>query len=281
MHIPNNSVAGRTNSKHSANQLEQQSVNQGQQSSNAGLSSRPQFSHTILQLLLQLILQLLQQLTQPPSEPKPEPKPEPKSLDLSQLQQDNLKQLMGFDPNAPIGVQILDNDGSGTVSEGDTAIANGGITGGEISRKTLTADDVAQINQAKGGIPQSFTHNLQKWQSVAGGPDEFIGYTTQQSCFCPSEFNRPMNITESGGEITSATYADTNETVPDNIRQSLQTIDQRFEQLQSAYENGADSVNVEYDEQFGFPTSVFIDHSQMIADEEVSYTITNLGVALP
>lgn len=270
MHINNHSGADRTNRNQ---QINQPQPSQSQQGKSAAINPAPQFSNTILQLLLQLILQLLQQLLQP--------EPEPKSLDLSKLQQDNLKQLMGFDPNAPIGVEIQDNDGSGTVSVGDTAIASGGITGGEISRRTLTADDVAQINQTKGSTPQAFTDNLQKWQSYTDGPDESVSYTTQQSCFCPSEFTRPMNITESNGEITSATYADTNEPVPDNIRQSLSTVDQRFEQLQSAYENGADTVNVQYDPQFGFPTSVFIDQSQMIADEEISYTITNLGIALP
>lgn len=236
---------------------------------------QPPVNGQLLQLLLQVVMQLLQLLLQQ------EPEPEPEPLALKPNQQDNLKQLMGFTPNAPVGVQVLDEDGSGTVSVGDTAIVSGGITGGEISRKTLTADDVAQINQTKGGTPQAFTDNLQKWQSFTGGSDDFVSYTTQQSCFCTPEFTRPMNISESNGEITSATYADTNEPVPDNIRQSLQTVDQRFAQLQNAYENGAARVDVEYDPQFGFPTSVFIDRSELIADEEVSYTITDLGIALP
>lgn len=270
MHINNHSAADRTNRNQ---QINQQQPSQSQQGKSSGISPAPQFSNTILQLLLQLILQLLQQLLQP--------EPEPKSLDLSKLQQDNLKQLMGFDPNAPVGVEVQDNDGSGTVSVGDTAIVNGGITGGEIGRKTLTEDDVAQINQTKGAAPQEFTDNLEKWQSFTSGPDEFVSYTTQQSGFQPPEFTRPMTVFERNGEITRATYADTNEPVPDNVRNSLQTVDQRFAQLQNAYDNGAATVNVEYDAQFGFPTSVFIDQSEMIADEEVRYSITNLGIALP
>lgn len=274
MNIQNSIASGRTNTEQQISQQTGDTQQRGR-GNNYQPSQPPQFNNTILQLLLQLIVQLLQQLTQQPPEPQPE------SLDLTPNQQDNLKQLFNVDPNAPFSVQVLDEDGSGDISAGDTAILSGGITGGEVSRKTLSEDEAAQINQTKGNVPQAFTDNLQKWQSYTSGPDDFISYTTQQSCFCPQEFTRPMNITESDGQITSATYADTNEPVPDNIRQSLQTVDQRFEQLQNAYENGAATVNVEYDEQFGFPTSVFIDQSEMIADEEISYSISNLGIALP
>lgn len=272
MNIQNNIAAGRTQTQ----QASQQDYQRGQ-SANAINTARPQFNNSILQLLLLLIVQLLQQLTQD----KPEPEPEPESLPLTPNQQDNLKQLFGVDPNAPFGVEVLDEDGSGDISKGDTAILNGGITGGEVERKTLSETDANIINQTKGNVPQAFTDNLQKWQSFTGGPDDFVSYTTQQSCFCPQEFTRPINVTENDGQITSAVYADTNEPVPDNVRQSLQTVDQRFEQLQNAYENGAATINAEYDPQFGFPTSVFIDQSEFIADEEVSYSISNLGIAIP
>ncbi len=250
-----------------------QAPQQNQQSQASSFRPTPQFAQQILSLLIQLIQLLLKSISQP--------KPEPKPLALSPSQQDNLKQVLGINPNAPFSVEVLDSDGNGKLSSGDTAIVSGGITGGEIQRKTLTDEDIKQINTPKGNLPEDFSNNLQKWQSFTGGPDEFLSYTTQQSCFCPREFTRPMNITESNGQITSATYADTGETVPDNIRQSLQTVDQRFEQLRNAYESGADQVNVTYDPQFGYPTSVFIDQSQLIADEEISYSISNLGIALP
>lgn len=272
MLLTNNAPLQRDTSVQRANDTNQASQ-QNQQSQAQSFRPAPQFGQQILFLLLQLIQLLLQNI-----EP---PKPEPQPLKLDQSQQNNLKQLLGVDPNAPFSVQVLDNDGNGTLSAGDTAIVNGGITGGEIQRKVLTDDDIAQINAPKTNVPEDFTANQQKWQSFAGDPEASLSYTTQQSCFCPSEFTRPMNITEFGGEITSATYADTGEAVPDNIRQSLQTVDERFEQLGNAYENGAAQVNVTYDPQFGYPTSVFIDQSELIADEEISYSISNLGIALP
>ncbi len=121
MQINSHTTPTRADRKQPVSQLP---VQQDQHNNHVNFNSGSPFNNTILQLLLQLIIQLLQQLSQQ------NPEPEPESLDLSQLQQDNLKQLMGFSSNAPVGVEVQDNDGSGTVSVGDTAIASGGITGG-------------------------------------------------------------------------------------------------------------------------------------------------------
>ena len=142
-------------------------------------------------------------------------------------------------------------------------------------------DPKPPTNNPDGKVPADFTANQEKWQSISNEPGASISYTTQQNSFSLPDFVRPMNITESNGQITSATYADTGEPVPDNVRQSLKTVDERFEQLKDAYENGADRVDVTYDSQFGFPTSAFIDRDFRIADEEFGFTITNLGVAIP
>ena len=60
------------------------------------------------------------------------------------------------------------------------------------------------------------------------------------------------------------------------------TIDKLFTILKDAYtgkgdfEQKADTVNVTYHAQMGYPTTFFIDVSQTIADEEQGYTVTNL-----
>ncbi|MEZ5477549.1 MAG: DUF6174 domain-containing protein [Thiolinea sp.] len=249
----------------------------GRNKGNTGRPDRqqPTIGNNLQQMILALLQQLLAQLQQGPGKPT-QPEPQPKTLELNQTQQDNLKNLLGFTSGAPVSVEVRDEDGNGQLSAGDTAIANGGITGGVITEKTLTAEDVDAINQTA-AVPQTFTDNLQKWQQASAGADS-ISYTTQQTCFCPLEFTRPMNITEQNGQITSATYTDTGEDVPANIVDSLQTVDQRFAQLQQAYESNAERIDASYDPELGYPTSVFIDRSFMIADEEILYNISNLSI---
>ena len=53
------------------------------------------------------------------------------------------------------------------------------------------------------------------------------------------------------------------------------SVDDLFKQIDEAISNGAEKVQVEYDPQFGFPTSIYIDRSSMIADEESSIKVSN------
>ena len=51
------------------------------------------------------------------------------------------------------------------------------------------------------------------------------------------------------------------------------TIDGLFDRIADAWASNAASIRVTWDRQFGYPRSVFIDQSLMIADEEQSWTI--------
>ncbi len=274
-----------TQGQQSTGRNERQSVrndrqNNSNQSPDGQGFQRPSFGHgnnggisgNILSLVQQL-LALLQQCNQPPPPP-------PAALKLSTTQDSNLKQLLGFTEGSPVGVQVLDNDGDGQVSVGDTAIVSGGITGGEIQRRTLNEQDVRAINTVP-DLPADFLANQAKWEQASNDPLISNQYTLQQTCFCPPDYTRPMNITEQNGKITQATYVDNGEAVPVYVLDGLLTMDERFEQLQDAYESGADRIDVTYDEKLGYPTSVFIDRSFMIADEEVIYNINNLQQAIP
>jgi hypothetical protein len=44
------------------------------------------------------------------------------------------------------------------------------------------------------------------------------------------------------------------------------------------FDQKAHTVNVTYNPDLGYPTDLYIDVSQLIADEEVGYTVTNLVV---
>ena len=101
-------------------------------------------------------------------------------------------------------------------------------------------------------------------------------FTWRQSCECTQETAGPMRITVSNGAITSAAYVETSLPVPANVRQHLLTIDGIFDKIQDAIDDDAHMVTVVYDTELGFPSSVAVDYDELVADEELSLTITNL-----
>ncbi|MEZ5326644.1 MAG: DUF6174 domain-containing protein [Verrucomicrobiales bacterium] len=57
----------------------------------------------------------------------------------------------------------------------------------------------------------------------------------------------------------------------------LLTIDGWFEKIAAARTNDAETIDVTWDSDFGFPASGFIDFSALIADEEQSWTIDSFS----
>jgi major membrane immunogen (membrane-anchored lipoprotein) len=106
-------------------------------------------------------------------------------------------------------------------------------------------------------------------------------FTLTRQCFCPEDWRGPVNIQVRNGEATSVTYVSSGAVVTEGKFNNADTIDKLFTILKNAYAgNGdfdqkADTINVTYDANMGYPRDFFIDVSQTIADEEQGYTITN------
>jgi len=64
--------------------------------------------------------------------------------------------------------------------------------------------------------------------------------------------------------------------VPENIRENLLSVNEIFDVIENAYNSGAEEVNVTYDEEYGYPTSVFINQDFNMQDEEVYYNLSNM-----
>lgn len=71
-------------------------------------------------------------------------------------------------------------------------------------------------------------------------------------------------------------FADTGIAVPENYNHANATIDSLFDEIKAAIDSNADNVQVEYDPISGYPTSIFIDYSTQIADEELRLNISGL-----
>ena len=98
----------------------------------------------------------------------------------------------------------------------------------------------------------------------------------RRSCECTAELGSPMVIEVDAGAIVSATYIDSGESVPESIRDDLQTVDELFDLIQEAIDQAAESVTVTYHAEHGFPTDVRIDYDAQIADEEFLLVLSNL-----
>lgn len=232
---------------------------------NNGLSDSKEVNNGIMTLVQQLL-----SLLPKGGQTRPDRTP---TLALTSEQEAGLKNLLGFS-NEAVSLKVLDRQRDKTLSAGDVVIVSGGITGGEITRHTLTQKDIDQLN-GNTQLPPELVDSRAKWDA-ATSDGQSVSYTAQNSCFCPPDYTRPMNITEQNGKIVDATYADTGEAVPNYIRDGLLTMNERFDQLQDAYLSGAERIDASYDPQLGYPSSVYIDQSFMIADEEISYTIKDL-----
>jgi hypothetical protein len=113
-----------------------------------------------------------------------------------------------------------------------------------------------------------YRQNLEKW----GDPDCYY-FTIQRSCFCSETIRNPVEVKVENGEIVS----------PSNYEELfLLSMDALFAQVnelcvRNCPDKGSARCDITYGEE-GNLQSAFIDRSEMIADEEIIYDITDYRV---
>lgn len=95
------------------------------------------------------------------------------------------------------------------------------------------------------------------------------------SCFCSSDSLRPTRITVTNGAITRAVFVDDQRPVAEPERGLLRTIDGVFALIEQAIADGADELQVTYDDQYGFPAMLSIDPARTTSDDELSLQLSN------
>lgn len=99
--------------------------------------------------------------------------------------------------------------------------------------------------------------------------------TLQRICFCPMpDYTGPFEVVVRNGAIETVTLDGA--TVD---AERGETVAALFELIAEAYERGAEEIAVEYDPEWGYPTSVGIDYSTQMADEEIAYRVSDLRPA--
>ena len=145
------------------------------------------------------------------------------------------------------------------------AITGGGIAlAGNGSANALP--DVAETTQAE------LDRHRTVWE--ANRSDDYT-FEYRPVCFCPWEFVQPVEVKVRNGVVESVTYVESGESPATNWFPSYHTIDGLFAKIQDAIDREAVQLTVSYDPEIGYPTSVSIDYSLTIIDEEFSFTATS------
>lgn len=123
-----------------------------------------------------------------------------------------------------------------------------------------------------GPQPLDFVVAMQKWESR--GPSDY-SFDYALTCFC-GMLTWPIRVEVRGGEVVRATRAGTEDELSEEELAQLPTIDELFAMIAEAIEQDAAVIDATYDDELGYPVSVFIDWIKNAVDDEVSFTVTNV-----
>ena len=131
---------------------------------------------------------------------------------------------------------------------------------------------IVLLGCAKEAVTQSteFEANKEKWESTE---IEDYSFVLRIMCFCAPETTEPKTIVVKGGEITTVNGK------PYDPEQNwgVVTISDLFDKIENITPQNPAVLNVTYDTKYGFPSSLYIDRDEMIADEEIGYSVSDFS----
>jgi hypothetical protein len=110
-----------------------------------------------------------------------------------------------------------------------------------------------------------------RWERTR--PEAYV-FAIERLCFCPVEYIGPVRIWVEGDSVVARVFVDGGDPVPQGIAEAFPTVGGLFGVLTEAYEQGADEVRATYDSATGVPLDFWIDYSEMMADEELGFRVT-------
>ena len=135
----------------------------------------------------------------------------------------------------------------------------------------------ALLLAACGGDSTTAPANHLGEQRALWASQDLTDYTFDVSRVCYCQFVGDVRVTVKDGVITGVTEL-ASEVARDP--ETFRTIDGLFDLVQDAYVRDAHEVQVEFDPSRGYPTRIWIDYVQMMADEEVGFTLLSDVTAL-
>lgn len=122
------------------------------------------------------------------------------------------------------------------------------------------------------GSPEAALQQAQeRWASSGLTGYTYIGAWV---CFCPQEYLADTRVTVLGGSVTAVDSADPGfAAIPAPER--FVPIEGLFALIREALDQNAARIEVSYDETYGYPVDLFIDHDERMADEETRFSISS------
>lgn len=99
-------------------------------------------------------------------------------------------------------------------------------------------------------------------------------YVYQQSCYCP--LIEAVRIVVESDSVTAAFYVDAGGSVTAEQLSWLPTVAGLFDRLEDVLEQDPVQYEAEFDPELGYPRRASVDISRQIADEEFSFTASEL-----
>lgn len=178
--------------------------------------------------------------------------------------------------DSPSIQSVFDHNSDKKLSVGDTILINrfSEATGAtSIDFHVLTQKELDTYPNGSESNQQArtdFEANKQKWGDTR--PNNY-SFTLERSGFLAGEARKPVDLTVTGNTVTNAQFTDGSAGQVPDFNQL--TIGELFNTIEQALDNNAAEVRVEYDATTGIPQSIFVDQSQLIADEEVFLSTSN------
>jgi hypothetical protein len=113
-----------------------------------------------------------------------------------------------------------------------------------------------------------------RWESR--GVDSYA-MTVRPLCFCG--FVEPVRVTVRDGVVVSRIIVATGDVLPTQHASSYPDVPGLFALIERAHEQGADHVDADFDESYGFPTGIWIDWKESWADDEIGYRVAEFEPA--
>ncbi len=168
----------------------------------------------------------------------------------------------------------LDTEGLFALAS-ETVAAGGSVTFDEIVGLPveIASDErlvVIRNIEDRTAIRAAFEDAQSTWDELGALNYQF---TVRRVCFCLRV--DPIRVTVIDGDVIDAVSLEVREADQFDV---IWTIDEHLEQLEAALDAANFSVRADFDAALGYPTSWGIDVHPLIADEEVSYLITDVEV---